>query len=175
MTEPDPNYLFNLADAVLGAVEDYYSLVAVDDLAASALPTRRYVSNGLVAWDEEQVTVKVMRRFSRDATGLDSGSFPVGPVILRGCEMVIQILRCVPGMADDLDSGGAGAAPTPQELGDSAKLILADAELVDHALIAGYKEGSLPGCSGLYIVGWMQDGPEGLLAGGSTTVRVMLD
>lgn len=174
MTEPDPHYLFDLADALLGAVEDYYATNAIGPLSSNALPERRYVSDGLPAWDGEQVTVQVTRLFAVDENGGDGGGFPVGPFVRRGAEMVIQIIRAAPVMSDGSEDL-VGEAPPPADIAASAQRKLADSQMIDQALITGYKDGTLPGCNGLFMVGWMSDGPEGGLVGGSVTVRMMLD
>lgn len=167
----DPS-LYDLAGAVLLAVEA--------GSYAEALPARRYVSNGEVAWDLEdvcaaiaglggQVTVRVVRSFTH--AGVLAAEIPaaMGFVAGLGAEIEIQVMRCVP-IVDT--AGDYITVPSPSEIEASAAVILSDASDVFAAVLAAYRSGDLPGCSGVAYGGWVGAGPQGGIGGGSTTILV---
>lgn len=167
----DADALFALCDSVKAAIEDYYADPSVPEEAF--LPDRRYVSDGLPAYDDAQLTVHVNRTFSLDDNGNESANFPIGPLIRRGCELVVTLLRGSPVV--DTEGIDDVRVPTPEEIEESARVILADPERLADALVAGWRNGDLPGCAGLFFAGWQSYGPEGGLAGGVAVVRALLD
>lgn len=171
---PDPT-LFTLAQAVLAAVETGYA----DN--PNGLPERRYVADGQVAWDFDalgpiilwgsQVTVRILRLFPHrgDIAGEVPGAF--GIVTSLGIQVEVQLLRCAPTVSAD---GEFITIPSTEEIEGSAEVILADAMDVWAALLAAYRAGTLPGCGGVMFMGWDGVGPEGGLAGGTSTFRLDL-
>lgn len=154
--------LWNLAQAVLAAVEARYAAAA----APLALPARRYVSDGLPAWDcsDGQVTVRVTRTFAHDGSlvGETIGQAAVG----RGAEFEVEIMRCAPMIQ------GKGEYPSVSAIEGSAQVVYTDAEEVFGALVDAQADGDLPGCGGVVFVGWATRGPQGGVVGGATTVRL---
>lgn len=150
------------ADAVLAAVE---TQADTDDVT---LPTRRYVSNGAPAVDREQVTVHVRRIFSHTGDVTVQTPEPlVGAVgyTMRGVELAVTIIRCEP------TPKGKQAAPPATKIDESADEVLADAELVNAALLA---HGRTSGCNSLAVMEWTALDPEGGYVGGQTTALISL-
>lgn len=154
--------LYDLAGDVLAAVVAHYLDEGVD------LPDRRYVTDGLPAWDCEQVTVRVARTYGHGGdVRVETGSL-LGPLVLAAADVEVQVVRCSPTVDD------AGDPPAADEISASAAAVLDDADLVRAALLAAYKDGLLGACQGAVLVGWTPAGPEGGLVGGATLVRLDL-
>lgn len=158
--------LYALAQATLASLEAHYTAEGVD------LPERRYVADGLVAFDCEQVTVEVRRTFPSSGDVRQETAAPMQYETGRGAEIAVTILRCAPTVTDD---SGEPAVPDIAEIEASALAKLADAEMVPQALREGHRDGLLPGCGGVAFMGWRSLGPDGGLAGGETLMRLAID
>lgn len=154
--------LYDLASDILAAVEDHYLTEGVD------LPGRRYVTDGLPAWDCDQVTVRVTRTFGIAGDVRVEAASILGPLVLTAADVEVQVVRCAPTVDD------SGDPPAPEAIADSAEAVLNDADLVRAALLEAYKAGDLGGCQGAALLGWTPAGPEGGLVGGATLVRLDL-
>jgi hypothetical protein len=102
----------------------------VEQFAAASvtLPSRRFVSNGAVAFDEcEQLAVQV-ERIHVGGVGAET-SAPVNCVVTRTAELAVWLTRCTPQMAED------GTPPSASEIDASAEDLLADAVLLSEAVI----------------------------------------
>jgi hypothetical protein len=168
------SYLFDLASGIIAALEAGYP--AAPD--AAALPERRYVSDGVPAWDCEQLTVHVVRTFNAAQPGGGAPgspgipSFGKGPTV-RAAEVVVTIVRCSPTIADD---GGLGEAtiPTEAEIEAAALVVLSDAEMIPMVLEDAVRTRQLPSCEGISFVSWDGAGPEGGLVGGGCRLQLLL-
>lgn len=158
----EPERLYTAARQVLDAIERYYQQSAIE------LPDRSYVSDGpAVAWDCEQVVVYVERTFPglsdfEQAQAQDPGG-------LRSARLWAEVVRCSPSIED------APTYPTPREIEDNARLVLADAVCVEQAVRLAKREGLLSSCNGLTIDDWQGLGPAGAYAGGRLGLRIQLD
>lgn len=169
MALSDPTFLYDLAAATLTAIVGYYDEHAQGE---QVLPDRQYVTDGTPAWDADQVTVQAVRTFAVDGSGVEVGLLPLGPMVRRGAEFSVQVVRCIPTIEGDMDAAGA---PKVEDIEGSARVILTDAEMMADAIVAAYHEGALPGCGGVFFAGWANLEPEGGLGGGVITVRMTLD
>lgn len=157
--------LFTLAAAVLSAVETHYAAAGVE------LPDRRYVSDGLPAWDCEQVTVRVTRTFGTQGSVLAETNAVLGGLFHRTAELEVEVVRCAPTVTDE---GAEVAWPTANAIEQSAEAILDDAERVPLAIKQAFDAGNLGSCSGVSLMGWAGKGPDGTYVGGTLTLRVEL-
>lgn len=166
----DPARLYNLADAALEAIGDYYDAAGVD----LDLPAARLVSSTQAPpWDCELCAVTVAN------VGAHAGdpSQQVTPILeadpaywLRFAQLTVLILRDVPvsvdgEVTDDIRRG--------EDL--TARKVLADMGMVWNALAAAQDAGNLPCCGAIAFVGWAQVISDGGLAGSVTTVQVSLE
>lgn len=146
---------FNAAQALLDAVVAHYATVAVD------LPERQYVTDGTPAWDCEQLTVQMERTFN----GLPDQPTvaPLDCLLVRTAIFVIELVRCIPVVEDEL---GNAVVPAADEISASARRILGDQALIVNAVVGAQRAGELAGCRGLTIVDWENAEPQGGLGGG---------
>lgn len=157
--------IFDIAQACLDAVVAHYLTEAVD------LPDRQYVSNGLPAFDCEQITVHVENTFG--ITGTPLGENPTDQYrdaghAMRAGVFAITIIRCVPMLDDD------GNAPTVAREVTASQAIYADAVLVLNALIVAEGNGDLPGCGAIVFRSWTNENPQGGYGGGTLRVSISL-
>lgn len=159
--------LYALAGDVLDGIVSYYAAQGVE------LPGRRYVSDGLTAWDCDQLTVEVRRTFpiAGDVTAEVQHTFP--HVLGRGVEVAIQLLRCSPTIEEITE--GDVAPPDVAAIEESALRKLSDAEMIPAALLDAYRNNALPGCGGVAFQSWTSVGPEGGLTGGEVIMRLALE
>lgn len=157
--------IFDIADACLDAVVAHYAEKAVE------LPERRYVANGLPAFDCEQVTV-----FCESTSGI-SGSpaievateqFRDAGHAMRLGVFAVSIIRCVPTLDDE------GDPPTVADENESSALIYGDAVLVLNALIAAEEAGQLPEHGSIVFRGWTNENAQGGLGGGTLRAAISL-
>lgn len=158
----DPALLFDLAADVLAAVETYYVAQAVP------LPERRYVSDGLVAFDCELLAVQVERVFGHEGNvaqeGIQALTAHVG-FQLAGASVAVWLIRCAPMMSE------RGTPPTPAQIEASAQAVLGDPIRLRTALVAAQRAGQITGCNSLAFEAWEGHGPEGGMVGGLLRVR----
>lgn len=166
--------LYDLASAVLDAIEGYYAAEGVD------LPGRTYVSDGRPAHDlgddeacaGEQVTVQVTRTLPVQGNVIAelASPFELGPQ-MAAAEVSIEVVRCAPVVEA---TGDSITVPSPEEIETSAQRVLSDAEMVPNALLWAWGREELPGCSGVAWMGWTSFGPDGGAVGGVTLLRISL-
>jgi hypothetical protein len=171
-TTADDDLLYSICAAMIEAIETYYGLPDVPDDAT--LPDRRYVSDGLPAYDVDQLTAHVTRTVSLDDRGQESANFPLGPLVWRSVEVIITLLRYSPVV--DTDGVDDVVIPSEAVIETSARRVLGDAERVPDAILQAYREGLLlpAACNGVFHAGWQQYGPEGGIVGGINTFRLRL-
>jgi hypothetical protein len=168
------SYLFDLATGVIAALEAGYP--AAPDVAA--LPERRYVSDGVPAWDCEQLTVHVVRTFNAALPGGGAAGAPgipafgKGPTI-RAAEIVVTIVRCSPTIGDD-DGLNEASIPSVEEIEAAALVVLSDAEMIPMLLEEAVRTRQLPSCEAITFVSWDGAGPEGGLVGGGCRLQLLL-
>lgn len=155
--------LYALAAATLTAVENGYAAASVP------LPDRRYVSNGLPAWDCEQVAVYV----ETVSPTLGDPAVPfiqarVLPLGMRGAQIAIGIVRCVPVMDND-----ANPPPVIDEEG-AALAIYRDPVVTLDAIRLAIGDG-IPGCGGATYLGWTNLNAQGGLGGGVSRFALSME
>lgn len=156
--------MFDLAKATLDV------LVAEWPVDATPLPDRRYVTNGLLIWDDcESLAIMVENSYGTEADPTQELSDPMGMAFaMRGTSLGVALLRCVPDIDDN------GAPPSAAEIEGAAELILTDAMAVFNTLVAAQVSGQLATCTGLAFDRWTSEGPAGGLGGGVTRFRALL-
>lgn len=162
---PSADRIWQIAKAVLAAVVDGYAAEGV------ALPARQFVPPGLPAYDCDLLAVQLVRTFGHGgslAAEVLEPQTPAAGHALRGAAFDIHLIRCVPVVNDD------GTPPSTILEETAAEVILTDAQLLLNVIVAAQRSGDLPGCSGLVFEQWRTVTPQGGLAGGILTVRVMV-
>lgn len=155
---------FEVASAVLTAVEDHYGNEGV------GLPARRYVADGpVVVHDCEQIAVAVERIFMGSVA--QQVLEPVTCYHERVAVIAVHTIRCSP---PPKVVGQKATPPSPSAISESAAMTLADAVLVENALLEAHREARLGQVSGLAFEDWNGIGPGGNLVGGILRVRVGL-
>lgn len=157
--------IYALALACLDAVIAHYITEGVE------LPERRYVANGLPAFDCEQVTV-----FCENTVGITGTPTAENPTewfhdaghAMRAGIFAVSIIRCVPVLDDD------GDPPPVAEENTSAALIYGDAVRVLNALIAAEAAGDLPGGGSVVFRGWTNENAQGGVGGGTLRAAISL-
>lgn len=164
---PPISRLWDLATAVLTAVEDGYATEGVD------LPDRTFVSYGPPLVDCPLLAVHVERVYGIEGNVAAEALQPIASAAghtMRAATFVIVLVRCVPVVAED---GLADVRiPTSDEEDNAALEILSDAQLVLNSLVAAERAGDLPGCHSIVYESWIPIVAEGGLAGGATRVRI---
>lgn len=159
---PAPDRIIGLARAALTAVENHFG---------AALPERRYVSDGLIAFDCEQLAVQVERTFGQGGNIAGEQIEPLSAsagFAMRAATLAIWLLHCAPVVGDD------GSPPSVTDIEASAEAVLVGAQRLLNALVAAQRAGELAGCHGLAFETWQGVGPDGGLVGGVLRVRVAL-
>lgn len=156
--------LLDLAQAALAAVVDRWPV------EAEPLPARRYVSNGMIVWDCDEVVVMAGNTFGAEA---DPGSESFltqasAGYAIRAAIIEVLILRCAPDPDDE------GNPPTAATIEANATVILTDAMAAFNCLVEAQEDGDLATCQGLAFERWTSEGPLGGLAGGTTRFRALL-
>lgn len=154
-----------IADALLTAVVAHYAEEGVE------LPERRYVANGLPAFDCEQVTV-----FCENTVGITGTPLGENPTewlrdaghAMRAGIFAVSIIRCVPTLDDE------GDPPSVEAEDESAALIYADAVRVLNALVAAEVAGELPEHGSIVFRGWTNENAQGGLGGGTLRASISL-
>lgn len=168
--------LADLAHAVLGSLVAYWpSIPDADAPDLLALPDRRYVTIGTAPIaDCEQLVVSVERTFGTQGNPAREEIVPLttGTPWLRTAVFQIQILRCVPVIADT--GVGPPTPPTPAQIDAAGAAILADADTILACLILAHKNGDLGGCGELALENWRAIGEQGGFAGGASKIRINL-
>lgn len=164
--------IFDIATACLEAVEAHYGSEGYD------LPARRYVANGLPAFDltedqecDEQVTV-----FCESTYGIQGSPLIEDPReqladaghAMRAGIFAITVVRCVPTIDDST------AIPTVAEENASSQEIYADAVLTLNALVAAQRAGELPGCGSITFLRWTNENAQGGVGAGTLRVAIAL-
>lgn len=140
--------LHDFATDILTAVEDAFADAGV------ALPARRYVHHGAVAYDCDQLVV-ALERFALGLPGAEDQT-PIRCAVARTAIFAVHLLRCVP------SSSGSGTAPTPESLDASSLELMVDAWLLLTGVLATYGAGELSTrCDSLAIIGLDPYGPQG--------------
>lgn len=157
---------YDLASDLLTAVETIFASVDPDPVA---LPTRRYVANGVPALDApDQLTVQVARPYL-GRPGREDASIPRGGAFTKTVELSVMLTRCVPVLKDD------GTAPTVAKLDASAQEILRDGSLLFDGLTRVIARGELfDTCEDVALGPMVPYGPEGGSGGWVLTVAVQL-
>ncbi len=157
--------LLDLAEAVLDGI------VAHWPAGAEALPTRRFVAPGEVAFDCcEQLAVQLERSYMTDGdAATEVPPQQVRYVYGRGVQMRVWLSREVHGLDDD------GNAPTADELDTDGSMMMRDAQALWNALMAAYRAGSFYGCDAMVPGDYEMIGPEGRVSAGAQRVFLGLD
>jgi hypothetical protein len=151
--------VYTLMSDVLQAVVDHYGNEGV------ALPDRRYVHVGAVAFDCEQLV------FAADSLtpGLPQGASPPQKCIRpKSLQASLSLVRCVPGLTE------AGDEPTVEALDEMAETLLVDAWLLPAAVIAAQAAGAFGDCSDVNIGVMDAVGPEGYFGGWRLHIGALL-
>jgi hypothetical protein len=163
--------LFDLGVAVKDAIETHWP----GD--AEPLPDRRFVSNGSMVWDCDQLAIGVDRTFGtlgdpafESVSAQASGGLTY---VVTAATVTALLLRCVP-MVETDENDEVISIPTSTEMQDSAQLILSDSINLYNALLLAYQAGELAPCQGLAFESGQAEGPEGGLGGWSIKIRAAL-
>jgi hypothetical protein len=165
---PAVGRIYELARQTLDAVIDHW------DVDAEPLPAKRYVSNGIVIWDQcDQLAVEVERTFGIDGNvadeQIDGSGVPIAA--MRAVGVVVWVIRCV----HDIDTEGENIViPAADEMESDAMMLLADPTSITNAVVAAYKAGELGVCQGVALEGAQSQGPEGGYAGWAVRLRLAL-
>lgn len=169
---PEPTRIFDTATAVLTAVQTFYvTTIAAQapTLDAMELPEEQFIADGLPSWDCPMLCVAVSRTIGIDGDVSIDVSNPVQCAVQRAAEIEVLIVRCAPVMGED------GSPPPGDEISDSARLVLTDAQMMWSAVLAANRAGDLgPKSQGMSFLEWLPQGPAGDLVGGKLRIRVDL-
>lgn len=156
--------LYRVARSTLDTVVDHFTDEAV------ALPARRFVCDGLPAWDCEQLVTWVDRVYvgTVDAEAVRSVDCYHERVAVVG----VLLVRCTPNVPKE--QGQRVLLPAPAEIESHTQVVLADATLVENALLEHAGEFGLGGHRGMAFESWQRQGPEGGFSGGLLRVRLSL-
>lgn len=164
--------IYDIAAACLAAIEDWYTTEGAD------LPDRRYVANGLPAFDlteeqdcDEQVTV-----FCEATYGIQGSPLVENPSeiladlghAMRAGVFAVTIVRCVPTIDDQQ------TIPTVDEEDASARQIYEDAVHMLNALVAAERAGDLAGCGSVTFLRWTNENAQGGVGAGTLRVAISL-
>lgn len=169
----EPDRIYELATAVKQAVIDHYADEAASGIARgddAELPERRYVAEGIPAWDCPFMCVQVERMFGGPGPANQGATSFETTGTLRSATMAIWIVRWATSYRADT---GARTPPT-DELEASAALVLADPVHVLRAIKTARAEGKLPSTHGLVWEETIPAGPEDEMVGTVTRVTLRL-
>lgn len=155
--------LFDIGQELQAAVEAKYAAELIP------LPDRRFVAEGTVVWDCEQLTVRFIRSFS----GLPGAprTDPMGQRCAqpRSAEYEVALIRC------SAPIQSTSATPTVAAMETSAETFLRDAWLLPIAIAEAASDGLIGGgCSNVVVGSLTGRGPEGGYGGNQVTVEVGL-
>lgn len=157
---PSETLLYDLAAGALAIIEAAYAEREV------AVPARRYVGDGLPAWDCEQLVVWVEQVPVGRA---DQPELSVDDCLhLRAALLNIDTVRCAPPMS------AKGDAPTVAAIDASAQRVLADPMVQFNALLSAYRAETWSAPKALAFDSWLSLGPDGGFVGGRLTVRALV-
>lgn len=159
--------LHTVALAVLAAVVEGYAAEGV------ALPARRFVAPGGVAYDCEQLAVTCEQVFGHDgnpATAVVTNVQQANAWAMRAGTFGIHLVRCVPEPNDD------GTPPAADDLTAAAEVLHHDAVLLLNSLRRAVKvTGTLMSGRRVAFLTWQPVGPSGGVVGGLFRVSISLD
>lgn len=150
-------------------------LGAVIDGHGGSLPSRTYVSAGAPAWDCELLSTWCERTYTIDGDVGTEARVPFGAGAghtMRAGLFVVTLLRCTPAVIDT--DGLEPVLPTVEQEQEAAELLYEDNQRIMNALVAGERNGALPGCHGLVFTDWRSLGPFGGLVAGEQRLAVGL-
>lgn len=160
---PDPDYLYQAADRILSVIETAFEAANV------ALPPRRYIAGGDVAWDcpEGQLVIHMPRIYTGLPVAADLREVRCGTT--RSAAVTVWLLRCVPTLEDDADP------PAAEALDDSGRELLIDALLLSDTMIRAHSRGELVDDDTQVALGDLQAvGPQGGLGGWRQDLRIQV-
>jgi hypothetical protein len=140
--------------------------------SAGGAPAARFVSDGNVALDCDQLVVEFEELLPLLPGGETQAIIPIiRPVgnLARSARFTIWVTRCAPTLSE------SGTAPTPTEIDNSARQVLKDLWVLFEGLATGYLSGALfAACQGFALLSGTLQGPEGGLKNAKMTVAVQL-
>lgn len=160
-----PNYvLYDIAQEILDAVVAGFTDAGVD------LPTRRFVSNGAIADDCEQLAVRVLRIYQglpEEETAQPDRMAGAG---LRSIDIGVRLTRdCVP-LPDD-----AQDVPSAEEIDANGRVLLIDGWLLRKVVVAAKKAGEiLSACEDAFVGPCVSFGPQGGVGGWELGIRAQV-
>lgn len=165
MTARRPDWAYDLARSIVTEVVAYYAAAvaaAPDDLELQALPPRQFVSEGVPAWDCEQLCLQVERIYVTNGNVAAAETDPIlqAKSDKRAMQGSLILLRC----AADLDD--RDIVPDADEIQKAGRVVLRDAVMMENAIDAAIRAGSLARCRSWSLTEWVGVGPEGGLVGG---------
>lgn len=170
----DPATLLDLAHAVKDAIVTRWP---TDPAVATPLPARRFVSNGSMVWDCDQLAIGIDTNYG--TTG-DPAFESISAQVMGGLGYVVTaasvtalLLRCIPEAEYDA-AGEPTYVPTPEEIESSAETILTDAVVLFNVILEASEVGDLGPCQGIAYERGQAEGPEGGLGGWSVKIRALL-
>lgn len=149
--------LFTLAVTLKTAIEDAYTAAGV------TLPTRRYVANGGVVIDCDQLVIQPGRLFTGVPALEETQRFKLPRS--QSFEYVIWLIRCAPKM------DGRGNPPTIADVEVSSAEVLQDTRLLFNAVMV---RDVLGDCVDGASLGIEVYGPQGGYVGNQATLRVQV-
>ena len=170
----NPTRLYVLAQAVKDAVvAGYAAYITSGDLPDDmALPDRQYVAPGAPPHDCELLAVQVE---STAAYTGDLGSGTTSPWLgsaghaMQAATVAVHVVRGVPTLTEQ------GDPPSTDSEEDASALILTDALAVLGSIVAAQRDGDLPRCASVALLGWTAIQPNGGLGGGIVRIRLGLE
>lgn len=146
--------LFTLAQGLLTSIENIFSAAGV------SLPSRKYVSNGDVAFDCEQLAVQASQVYLGQSGGQVITPITKGAAVVRTVEFSIYLLRCAPVAPDNQ------TAPSAADIQANAQKILIDGWVLFQGVLAEGIAGTLLGeCENFSVNAMTPQGPAGGQAG----------
>lgn len=167
----DPDQNWNIANEVLTAVVTHYAAEKV------ALPTRRYVSPGLPAWDCEQCCVYVSRSYGHSGDVAQPTTEPMYAAAGWGARAIVvsvQVTRCVP-VPNQRGNARAVSLTRVEDEQEAAQAIYADGQLCMNAVVAGVRNGALTKLNSVAFLDWDIVGPDGGFVGSTLDVVIATD
>lgn len=161
---PEPERVYNLCQALLGAVVDRHG---------GTLPDRQFVSAMAPSWDCDLLAVwhEVAEGYEGNPTVATTQSMPSGAgYAMRAGTFVITMVRKT--CAIVRSQGNKAILPTVEQEEDAARTLYGDEQRMVNAVVAAVKAGEIAGCHSLAILGWQGIGPDGEYVAGELRVRI---
>lgn len=157
----DPTDLYDLASAILAAVENEFTTSAVD------LPVRRYVTGVEAVADCDSLAV-AWERIYIGVAGQAEAPAPVTVAVSRVAQLTVTIFRCLQAVPQAEGINLTDAAPPIDALDADARRIMTDAFTLHRGLVKAKRSGDIRGiCEALSV------GPaEPIVGGGIGGVKV---